>query len=119
MDIANLQTMKRNDLDNLYEVVKNEYQRRNRIEEDRNNLFKKSKKQIESYQNRKDKFWRITVDMVQHIIDCIENNDYSIDEFINDPTVYLDSQIMGNYINNKILVKKIIGVVEAEFFPPF
>lgn len=56
---------------------------------------------------KRDKMTRIIADMIVHINDMIKRGDMSLQEYLNDPDVYLDRRIMGNYIKAPIMKKAI------------
>jgi hypothetical protein len=57
---------------------------------------------------KKDKMVTAKSDMINHIQDMIDRQEISINEYLADPEIYLDSQIMGNYIHSPILTKSIV-----------
>ena len=116
MSHLNVSKMSIQELQQLFNVVHNTLTKKQKKEDGRKKLFAKTEKQKASYKKRADQFQRIKADMVGHIIDHIITHDYyNYREFIADPTVYLDSAIMGNYINNQILIKSIIAAVKRHF----
>ena len=75
----------------------------------RNKKLKKRKrpggfKQI----GKKDKMVTAKSDMINHIQDLIDRGEITPLEYLAEPNIYLDSQIVGNYINNPIIQKSII-----------
>ena len=81
--------------------------------------FRKSEKMKFAYKLQSDKMQTAKSDMITHIMNCIAHKDYTVQEFLSDPTVYLDKAIMGNYINNKPLVKSIINQIDKTTESPF
>jgi len=51
----------------------------------------------------------------RHIIDMIENKYMTAQEFLNDPSVYYDSQVMGKYKN----IPSITKAIETEIFSKY
>lgn len=73
-------------------------------------------KQRQAYQLIKDKMQSAKQSMIRHIQDCIDNEDYTLWEFLADPFVYFDSQIMGKYYNNHIMRNSIVKYFQ-EYIP--
>jgi hypothetical protein len=65
----------------------------------------------------KDRMETSKSDMIHHIEVLIKSGELQYPEFINDPTIYFDSQIMGVYYNNYIIRQAIIRYFEKEFIP--
>jgi len=78
---------------------------------------KRTPKQKKSAQNIKDRMVTAKEDMIHHIECLIKMNELEYNEFIHDPTVHFDKQIMGSYYNNYIIRKSIIRYFEKEFIP--
>jgi len=57
---------------------------------------------------KKDKMVTAKSDMINHIQDLIDRGEITPLEYMAEPNIYLDSQIVGNYINNPIIQKSII-----------
>ena len=70
-----------------------------------------------AWQNRSEKMATVKSDMAEHIINYINYNDYTINEFLADPFIYMDSAILGNYIHNPIIIKSVIKIVREHFRP--
>ena len=85
-------------------------------------IKKKRKKSLTPQQKRgyrliKDRMETAKSDMIHHIEVLIKSGEIGYQEFVNDPTVYYDSQIMGVYYNNYIIRKAIVRYFEREFIP--
>jgi hypothetical protein len=65
----------------------------------------------------KDRMQTAKQDMINHITDLIESGEISYTELMADPTVYFDSQIMGNYYNNTIIRKSIVKYFDVSYIP--
>ena len=57
---------------------------------------------------KKDKMVTAKNDMINHIQALIDDGQMSPDEYLAEPNIYLDSQIVGKYINNPIIKRSII-----------
>lgn len=66
---------------------------------------------------KRDKMLTVRNDMVEQIERMIDNGDVTVDEFLNDPTVYLEERIMGKYKNNDFLRKSVIKKIENKYRP--
>jgi len=73
--------------------------------------------QKRGYQLIKDRMESAKSDMIHHIEVLIKSGEIRYQEFINDPSVYYDNQIMGVYFNNYIIRKAIERYFEREFIP--
>jgi len=73
--------------------------------------------QKRGYQLIKDRMETAKSDMIHHIEVLIKSGEIHYREFINDPSVYYDSQIMGVYYNNYIIRKAVVRYFEREFIP--
>jgi len=73
--------------------------------------------QVQARQSIRDRMQTAKKDMIEHIQNAIGNGLYSIAEFIADPTVYFDSQVMGKYYKNYFIRQAIIGYFKKDFVP--
>jgi competence CoiA-like predicted nuclease len=103
------------DLFEILKVLQTEADRRIETVKKNNELFRKSDKQKRYYKLQSDRMQTVKHDMIEHIHYQIDCGYYTPTEFVADPGVYLDSQIMGAYIKNKILVKSIVKAVEDSY----
>jgi hypothetical protein len=103
------------DLFEILKILQSEADRRTETIKRNNELFRKTDKQKKYYKLQSDRMQTVKNDMIEHINYQIESGYYTPTEFVNDPTVYLDSDIMGKYINNKILVRSIVKAVEDSY----
>ena len=67
--------------------------------------------------NIKDRMVTAKEDMIRHIVVLIKSGEITYHQFVSDPTVYFDSQIMGVYYNNYIIRKAVISYFDKEFIP--
>lgn len=56
---------------------------------------------------KKDKMVTAKSDMINHIQDLISRGEITLTEYLADPDIYLDKQIIGNYINSPIMRRSI------------
>jgi len=65
----------------------------------------------------KDRINTAKQDMINHIQDLMDSGELTYTEFMNDPYVYFDSQIMGSYYNNNIIRKSIVKHFGIDVIP--